>query len=140
MCLLGEDYIASVRRMGVIFFRISMILSALRIIESGDYASKLTCSDADFITSLELIKILIQHTEKIFKSLPIKAKTSTLTNTDKKQIFLDQLPTDFSIQNYKNTAENLNIPFRTAEGYITEFVKVGLLTRLIKGNYRKSKK
>ena len=33
----GEDFIASVRRLGVITFRIAMILSALRIMETGNF-------------------------------------------------------------------------------------------------------
>jgi hypothetical protein len=42
------DYMATVRRLGLIGYRISMILSALRILETGDTSSKIICEERDF--------------------------------------------------------------------------------------------
>ncbi|HET8839767.1 MAG TPA: DUF3987 domain-containing protein, partial [Flavobacteriaceae bacterium] len=55
VALQGLDYMATVRRLGLIAFRIAMILSALRIMETGELNSKITCLDEDFQTSLSLV-------------------------------------------------------------------------------------
>ena len=43
--LCGEDYIGTVRRLGLITFRIAMILTTIRILDTGELRSPLVCSD-----------------------------------------------------------------------------------------------
>jgi hypothetical protein len=45
------------------------------------------------------------------------------------------LPTSFNRQSYLTIAASLNIPDKTAEGYITEFCKKGLLHREKQDHY-----
>ena len=66
----GEYIIASVRRLGLSAFRIILILSALRILETGEIPAKLTCTDEDFSTALTICITLMVHTGKIFSTLP----------------------------------------------------------------------
>jgi hypothetical protein len=63
--LCGIDYLATVRRLGLITFRVAMILTALQIMDNGNITSPMICSDTDFNTALELVKILIQHAARI---------------------------------------------------------------------------
>ncbi|MDR1346194.1 MAG: hypothetical protein LBK03_05795 [Bacteroidales bacterium] len=42
------DHLAVVRRLGLITFRVAMILMALRIMENGNITSPMICSDTDF--------------------------------------------------------------------------------------------
>ncbi|MBP3342905.1 MAG: DUF3987 domain-containing protein [Bacteroidales bacterium] len=66
----GEYIIASVRRLGLSAFRIILILSVLRILETGEIPTKLTCTDEDFSTALTICNTLMVHTGKIFSTLP----------------------------------------------------------------------
>jgi len=68
--LCGEDYIGTVRRLGLITFRIAMILTALRIMDNGKLRSPLVCSDTDFTIAMEMVKVLVQHAAHVFQQLP----------------------------------------------------------------------
>jgi len=123
----GLDYMASIRRSGVIAFRIAMVLSSLRIMETGEINSPLICNDQDFETTLSITTILLKHSSKVFSELPAPEKPKLRKN--RKQKYLDVLPQSFNRQDYLLKAKELNIPEKTAEGYITQFVKAGLIHR-----------
>ena len=123
----GIDYMATVRRLGLIAFRLSMILSALRILETGEVNDKLICEERDFQIALSIIKVLARHSAKVFSELPEEEKPRLRKN--RKQKFLEALPKTFNRQKYLEVAKGLNIPDKTSEGYITEFYKKGLIHR-----------
>ena len=133
--LCGVDYLATVRRLGLITFRIAMILTTLRIMETGHVASPLICTDTDFNTALELVKILIQHAASVYNALP--AETATPKQSNQKQQFLEALPPEFSRRDYLTAAQNLNIPDKTAERHIAKFVQSGLLNHFAHDKYKK---
>lgn len=134
--LCGIDYLATVRRLGLITFRIAMILTTLRIMETGRIQSPMICSDTDFQTALELVKILIQHAARIYEALPAEAEKTKQPN--QKQQFLETLPPEFSRQDYLTAAQRLNIPNKTAEKHIAKFVQNGLINHFSHGKYKKS--
>ncbi|MEX2335708.1 MAG: DUF3987 domain-containing protein [Fulvivirga sp.] len=123
----GLDYMATIRRLGLIAFRISMILSALRILETGDTSSQITCNDRDFQSALAMVKVLVKHSSKVFSELP--EETKPVLRKNRKEKFLYTLPKIFNRQKYLEVAGSLSIPAKTAEGYITEFIKKGLIHR-----------
>ena len=132
--LCGVDYLATVRRLGLITFRIAMILTTLRIMENGNVATPLLCDDTDFQTALELVKILIQHAAKIYETLPTETEKPKQTN--QKQQFLETLPPEFSRKDYLATAKKLNIPDKTAEKHIAKFVQSGLINHFAHDKYK----
>lgn len=123
----GLDYMATIRRLGLIAYRITMILSALRIIESGEISGRIICEDRDFKTALAMIRVLVKHSSKVFSELPETPKPASRKN--RKEKFLEALPKSFNRQAYLEVARKLEIPDKTAEGYITEFHKKGLVHR-----------
>lgn len=129
----GIDYMATVRRLGLITFRISMIFSALRILENGDTSTKIVCEERDFQNALAMVKVLVKHSSKVFSELPDIPKPATRKN--RKEKFLEALPKTFNRQTYLEVASKLGIPDKTAEGYITEFLKKGLIHREHHDNY-----
>ncbi|MCB0538129.1 MAG: DUF3987 domain-containing protein [Bacteroidetes bacterium] len=133
MTLQGIDYMATIRRLGLIAFRISMILSALRILETGDTSTQIICEERDFQVALAMVRVLVKHSAKVFTELPEDVKPSPRKN--RKQKFLDALPQEFSRQKYLEVAKQMNIPDKTAEGYITEFGKSGLIHREKQDHY-----
>ncbi|MDR1347427.1 MAG: DUF3987 domain-containing protein, partial [Prevotellaceae bacterium] len=133
--LCGVDYLATVRRLGLITFRMAMILTALRIMENGNITNPMICSDTDFNTALELVKILIQHAAKVYETLSTEVETPKQPN--QKQQFLEALPPEFSRQDYLITAKRLQIPDKTAEKHIAKFVQSGLINHFAHDKYRK---
>ncbi len=130
----GQDYIGTVRRLGLIAFRIALILSVIRIMQTGYFATLLVCDDIDFDTSIKIINILIQHTEKIFNEL--KPTTNQIMENPK-TLLLQMLPETFDRQKYIDTAKQINIPESTADKQIARYIKQGLLHRSTHGKYDK---
>lgn len=128
-----DDYIATVRRLGLIAFRIIMLFSVFRIMEDGDVNQVRYCEDIDFENALEMISVLVKHSSKVFNDLPIEQKEVKRAN--RKERFLEALPYQFSRQDYLNIADKNKIPHKTAEGYITKFVDAGLIHREAHNNY-----
>ena len=133
IALQGLEFLATVRRLGLIAFRIAMILTTLRIMESGNFNQKQQCQDSDFQRVLSMIRVLVRHSSHVFSQLP--AINNSAKPRDKKEQFLDQLPQKFDRPDYLELAKSLSIPVRTAETYITNFNKKGLIFREQQGLY-----
>ena len=104
-----------------------MVISVLRILETGELSNQLVCENNDFESALKIIKLLVKHAAKVYSDLPeepIKTKPK-----NRKERFLDALPYTFNRQAYLAEADKLGIPDKTAQGYITDFVKAGLLDK-----------
>ncbi|MCF8229431.1 MAG: DUF3987 domain-containing protein [Bacteroidales bacterium] len=129
----GIDYMATVRRLGLIAFRLAMILSALRIMETGELPQRMLCEEQDFQSVLSMIKTLVLHSSKVFSELPEDIQPPKRKN--RKEKFLEQMPLNFNRQKYLEIARNLSIPDKTAEGYITDFYKKGLIHRESQDQY-----
>ena len=135
LCLYGDDYLATVRRLGLITFRMAMILTTLRIMDDGNICSPLVCRDNDFNTALLMVKILVQHAAQVFQQLPSEAVTTAPKN--QKQQFLDELPKEFCRKDYLTEAHKLGIPDKTAEKHIKRFSTSGLINHFAHDKYKK---
>jgi hypothetical protein len=133
--ILGSDYMATVRRLGLIAFRISMVLTALRIIDDKSIRKQLICTDHDFQNSLDMITVLVQHSSKVFSELPLDPQPNKKHRRDH---FLEALPSSFNRQKYLEVARVLNIPERSVERYITDLCRTNKLKRLKKDEYAKT--
>ncbi|MDR1859843.1 MAG: DUF3987 domain-containing protein [Bacteroidales bacterium] len=136
LALYGDDYIATVRRLGLITFRIAMILTVLRLMESQHFTTPLICTDTDFNTALEMVKILVQHAARVFDALPAEQETPT-TNNPRMALF-QSLPPQFDKQTYISAASQLQIPQSTANKWLMKFVSSGLLSKQAHGSYAKN--
>ncbi|MBO4876230.1 MAG: DUF3987 domain-containing protein [Bacteroidales bacterium] len=136
--LFGLDFVASVRRFGLITYRLAMIFSAVRIMETGEIQASLLCSDEDFASAVAMAKILLRHTAKIFGSLPVSDSVSASSApTVIKQVFFEHLPSEFDRQTFLAVAQQLQISVRSAERYIQRYCKDGFLNHLDFGRYAK---
>lgn len=135
-----DDILASVRRLGLICFRIAMILSTLRMMETGAIGSDFVCEDEDFESALTISKVLAVHMAKVFEELSSQdsQKIATIVNTSKRQKFLDELPAEFDRQDYLEAAERCQTPEGTADKWIRAFCgENGPLEKVEHGRYRK---
>ena len=148
--LFGNDIIASVRRLGLILSRSAMILTVLRQMDDGAFPlalsdgkeALLVCTDADFDTALAMVKVLLQHTVRVFQALP--RRTERRFRQDRRQrtesymqTFLAALPDAFSRSGYLQTAADMGINEKTAERYIAELCRSGMLEHPASGQYVK---
>ena len=129
-----ENMIASVRRMGISAFRIAMILTSLRILETGECNGQMTCSDDDYTTSIRIAETLLSHAAQVFNELE---KSPAKLQKNRKQKFLEMLPQEFSRTDYLQVAAKLNIPKKTAENYIGAYLDGGVIHREKHNHYIK---
>lgn len=130
-----EDIISTIRRLGLIAFRIMMIFSALRLMETRKDARVVVCNDVDFENTLKMISVLVKHSNHIFNQvaeMPEKLKPKT-----RKEQFLDLLPMEFNRSTYLNVAMELKIPDATAQRYIKKFTQASLIVNHYRDHYSK---
>ena len=137
--LYGDDIVPSVRRMGLIFFRITMILTALRIMETGDMYSNLVCSDLDFDSTMEIVKAIIEHTKYVFAELCNIDSTMLEDKNLVRKKLLQILPEEFDRDTLFVTAASIGVSKRTAERYMAHYTQNGDVERTTYGLYTKVK-
>jgi hypothetical protein len=116
-----------------------MILTTLRICDDGNISTTMVCNDADFRTALAMVNVLLQHTAKVFQTLPQQNPQSASDNEPEllRRQFLDALPPEFNRKTYLSVAQKLGIPPKTAENQIKRFTLQGLLIHYAHDKYKK---
>jgi hypothetical protein len=144
--LYGEQLDAFVKRLGLATFRLAMVLTVLRCDDRSPkfepLSQTLVCAEDDFNTAMTIANCLINHTTHVYANLlphdEVKSFSNgiTLSSTEKK--LFDNLGTEFTTQDAKQTSNSLGIPWKTAERYIGQFVsKYHIVDRIRNGQYRK---
>ncbi|MFO8054944.1 MAG: DUF3987 domain-containing protein, partial [Bacteroidales bacterium] len=87
----GEESNSSVIRLGLIIFRIAMLLTLLRKLEKDEFAESIECEDVDFETALKLSEVYLQHTLSVLQALPGSVKINPTA-----RLFCEFLPEQFS--------------------------------------------
>lgn len=121
--LYGNETNAIVYRLGLITFRIAMLLSIFRVLAENNVSNKILCKDADFQSSLILSEILLEHSLAVFSTLP--GSKAPNQNAIK---FLDFLPVEFTF----STAEKIgkiycNFSSRSVSNYLKELIGNNLI-------------
>ncbi len=132
----GGDAGSVVKRLGLILYRIAMILTTLRKFENGDYSTTLCCSDADFNTASTLVQTYLQHSILMFHNLPKQKESDVFRSGDNKRQFFEALPKDFA----RAEAIELGKTYKLSERSVGYFLKDLLgkyLTQPIYGSYSK---
>ena len=139
----GDEFIATVRRLGVITFRIAMLLSALRIMENGDFSPQLICSDTDYSTAKTISEVIIRHDERVFLTLATPTATvqvSTAAQRQSQQLkYLEALPDEFDRKTYCKLATAMGLNPKSIERSIKKWCEEGRLENVAYGKYRKLK-
>ncbi|MGC4035215.1 MAG: DUF3987 domain-containing protein [Chitinophagaceae bacterium] len=137
----GTDIRGSVLRLGIIFFRIAMILSAVRTAEMANERSlsdqkKIICTDADFNTAKSIIGSLLHHTVNVYTSLQKTGNAKRHRNI--KEMYLDKLPATFDREKAMEIASLQQIKEKTAENYLTKFIKDEKVVKIKHNHYQKN--
>ena len=134
--LVGEDALSVVKRLGLITFRIAMILSILRKYDCGNGTPvELLCEDIDFKSAMLLTEVYLSHSLIIFNSL---TKGNNQLDGVKKS-FYEDLPMFFQRKEALELGLKMNISDRTITNYLSSFLKKEFLTQPKYGDYKKTK-
>ena len=134
----GLDFVASVRRLGLITFRLAMIISSLRILENGQFPNVMLCDDNDFHTAKTMVGTLLKHTAKVYQTIPaIDDETLKNSKNQAKNNYYQSLPPDFDKQTALNVAQTMSIPKTTAERYLKQWCLSAQLNHVKHGMYSK---
>ena len=137
----GDLYNASTHRLSWALLRISMILSALRCMDTGKVPEKVECTDADFDTALSITKTISQHNDYIFNVLnegvTEEVKVSETYSSAARATLLSILPDSFTSKDMQAAAVKISKSVRTVERQIRRAINNGQVKELGKGSYQK---
>jgi hypothetical protein len=137
----GEQITPSVRRLGLITFRIAMIFTSLRLeFSSQTLESKtLQCNDQDFENAIFIVESLLDHLASVFSLMPGTDKQNTQsTLLPIINVLLQQLPAQFTRTQIMPIVETLGIPSSTAYRYLNTLIEHNKIKRLKYNSYEKN--
>ena len=126
----GKEVLSVVRRMGLICFRIAMILSAIRKFEERKLGDILFCEEDDFKTAMLLSKNYFKHGFFVFDRLPQFINNKFQIKNARKQHFYDNLPQRFQRKEAIVISKEINLPQRSADRYLQALLKSNLLGKM----------
>ncbi len=129
-----EDLEASLLRLGVICFRLTMIFSIIRALENDRLQPIIECEQRDFEIALSMIKVLLEHTEEVFLYLP-KKELKLPREKDNKELFLDALPKNFTTKEYQIIGKQYGLSQSTSKRYTNEFIEKGWIHKESHGHF-----
>ena len=134
-----DNFTASIRRMGLITYRIAMILSAIRLENCNYLPSTIQCTNKIFEAALTISKSLLQHAMQFYSSLPEGEEASKLHSLKEKQKtnLLQMMPTQFSRKELVNIGQTLKLSVRTTDSYLREFIASQKVENIAYGVFRK---
>ena len=144
--LLGDDLVASVRRLGLVCFRIAMVLTVLRYEEHPELldepSQSVVCSNDDFQTAMTIVNCLINHTGHVYANYietdKQKDTVGGIMMSEAEKRLFSVLGMEFTTQDCKEKAKSLGIPWKTAERYVGFFTsRYHIAERIKNGLYRK---
>lgn len=137
----GQRYSAGTHRLAWCFLRIAMVLSALRLMETGTIPENIECSDTDFETTLDIIRVISVHNDYIFNVLdrerPDGIAVADSYSSAARKTILSALPGHFTAEDMKTVAKNIGKSLRTVRRQIARAVEAGEITQVKHGEYRK---
>ena len=142
----GYDMVASVRRLGLITFRLAMILSVLRLEgEEIDYRRELICTDDDFETAMTMMEALMSHSVDVYHEIDGESAKSASSAQCKevknewKSRLLSELNDEFTNRDAESVGAKMELSRRTVYGYLREMLEEDKIKRVRYGVYRKLK-
>ena len=137
----GDLYNASTHRLSWALLRISMILTALRCMDTGKVPEKVECSDIDFDIALSIIRTVSHHNDYIFNVLNEgvieEVKISETYSSAARSTLLSILPDSFTSKDMQAAAVKISKSVRTVERQIRRAIDNGQVKELGKGSYQK---
>lgn len=132
---LGSDISGSIFRLGLITFRIAMILSILRNYEihnndifNNHIGNAIVCSDDDFEVAIELFHVYLSHMKLIYDNMPNTDQINFKRNNADR--LFDEMPMKFTNQLLYKTAEKYDrMGIENCKKYIQKWKNAGKIKK-----------
>lgn len=128
---LEPDAVSTLKRLGLIVFRIAMVLSIIRASDVENIESNLTCQDVDFDTAITLSGVYLEHALHVLDLLP---KTESLRPDLMR--FFETLPVEFTRAEALAVALRLGFKERVVAKYLS-MLEGQYIQRVKHGHYKK---
>lgn len=137
----GDRYSASSHRLAWCFLRIAMVLTALRMMDSGSITEAIECSDIDFSATQAIIRVISRHNDYIFNVLDKErpegiAVADSYSSATRKSI-LSALPGYFTTTDMKEISQKIGKSLRTVRRQIARAIEDGEIQQVKHGEYKK---
>lgn len=133
----GEGFKASIRRHGLIAFRIAMILSVIRMMDEGKIVNLIRCQDEDMQNALTIIDNLFPYCAMVYSKI-YKMRVKGFESKDKKESFYKHLPETFTANEAVEIGEKQGIKKSTVYEMLKKYIYDMVLKKESKGNYVKN--
>lgn len=137
----GDSYSASSHRLAWCFLRVAMVLTALRMMDSGRITDKVECSDVDFETTLQIIKVISIHNDYIFnvldKERPEGIAVADSYSSATRKAIISALPGYFKTDDMKDVAKSIGKSLRTVRRQVARAIEAGEILQVKHGEYKK---
>ena len=137
----GDRYSASSHRLAWCFLRVAMVLTALRMMDSGDVREIVECADVDFDATLEIIRVISVHNDYIFNVLdrerPEGIAVADSYSAATRKTILAALPGYFKTDDMKDVARKVGKTLRTVRRQVARAIQAGEVLQVKHGEYKK---
>ena len=137
----GDRYSASSHRLAWCFLRVAMVLSALRLMDSGRITENVECNDVDFDSTMKIIKVISTHNDYIFnvldKERPEGIAVADSYSSATRKAIISALPGYFTTEDMKKVAANVGKSLRTVRRQIARAIEAGEIQQVKHGEYKK---
>lgn len=144
----NRHLLAIIRRIGLVTYRIAVVLAAWRVFDGNPEASKaksIEIREEEMRAAVSLALVYAEHAlheaKKIEKSAHALPDTSYLGAaerlTARQQQLLFSLPNQFSASSYEKAAQEAGAPRSTAFRWLNRFIEAGHIRKESHGSYEK---
>lgn len=137
----GDRYSASSHRLAWCFLRVAMVLTTLRMMDSGRITDKVECSDVDFEITLQIIKVISIHNDYIFnvldKERPDGIAVADSYSSATRKAIISSLPEYFKTDDMKEVAKSIGKSLRTVRRQVARAIEAGEILQVKHGEYKK---
>ena len=116
----GPEALSIVKRMGLIFFRLAMILSVCRKYEKQDTAEEISCSDQDFQLAMWMVEVYLEHALHLFHRLAQKSRSTFQEMPSNKRAFFNALPEQFKRKDAIIIGQEMNLSSATIGRFLKQ--------------------
>lgn len=134
-----ENEPSVVKRLGLIFYRIAMVLSAVRRAERTIGSEDFYCNEEDFNAAMAISQVCLEHSKLLLSGLKSEDKFSPrLTKSlDGPQDILAKLPDTFGMKDVTEFFKSKGKSNSTGRRFLDDALSKGLVVKLSYGVYQK---
>lgn len=119
-----------------------MVLTALRMMDSGVITETVECADVDFETTMDIIRVISVHNDYIFNVLdrerPEGIAVADSYSAATRRTILAALPGYFKTEDMKTVAKNGGKSLRTVRRQVARAIEAGEVLLVKHGEYKKA--